>query len=63
MTAIRLAEIEIELGNLKNEVRALGTALQAIEKISADARLKFDAVTARLLELAADVHESRESLQ
>jgi hypothetical protein len=47
--ALKLAEIEVELGNLKEEVRHVDFALQGIERCTVDARLKVEAIKERAI--------------
>jgi hypothetical protein len=50
----RMAEIDVELRNLRAEMGSLRTAIDAVERCSVDARSKFEAVMSRSQNLMAD---------
>jgi hypothetical protein len=51
----KLAEVAISLGNMKSEVIAVGIALDASDRVLADARLKNLAVMTRIQDLMAEI--------
>lgn len=61
--AVKLAEMDAEIGNLALEIHAVAVAVDAIDRCTADARLKVQALKERAAMIHADCIAARQGLE
>ena len=59
----KFTEIDCAMRNLGEEVLSLGTALEASDRVLADARMMFHAILERRWEIAADMAMLRATIR